>query len=417
MPEQNWAKNVTYATDDIRQPTTVEELAEIIATTPKLRILGTRHAFNELANSTEVLVNLEKMATDEVEVVGTTADGQKIVRVWGPTRYGDLAVKLDEQGLALATMASLPHISVAGAIQTGTHGSGDEVSSLSTQVTAIEFLNARGELVRLTEDDDDLRGAVVGLGALGPITHVELRTEPSYQMTQTIYDGVRWDDVLDRFDEFTALADSVGVFTQWSEDDGCIEQVWTKHRSPESPDFSSFGGTPATEKRHTVLGDDPEPTTEQGEPGPWFERLPHFKLDFNPSSGEEIQVEYLVPRTDAVDTLRRLREIGDHIRPLLFVSELRTVKGDDLWLSMAHDTDVVAIHFTFHPDEEKVLALLPDIEKRLPQTARPHWGKVNLVDPVEATRRFPRWDDFVALARRHDPDRKFVNEHLERYGL
>lgn len=417
MAEQNWSKNVTYATQTILTPGSVEELAELIRTTPKLRILGTRHTFNHLTDTDAVLVSLEALASDEVEVVGQTADGQKVVRVSGAVRYGDLAVRLEEQGLALANMASLPHISVAGAIQTGTHGSGDEVSGLGTQVVALEFVNGTGQLVRLTEDDEDFAGAVVGLGALGALTHVELRTEPTYEMTQTVYDHVRWDDVLARLDEFTALADSVSLLTQWNESDGCIQQVWLKHRSSDAPDLSAFGGVPVTEKRHTVRGDDPGPCTDQGTPGPWFERLPHFKLEFTPSSGEEIQVEYLVPRADAVEALRSVRALADRIEPLIFVTEIRTIQADDLWLSMAHGTDVVGIHFTFHPDESAVRELLPAIEQALPDSARPHWGKVYELDPAEVTRRYPKWDDFVALARKHDPERRFVNAYLEPYGL
>ena len=417
MTRTNWAKNITYSTDDLRTPGSIDELQQLIRDTPKLRVLGSGHTFNELADSDAVQVSLADLGSDQVELVGTTADGAQVVRVSGSVRYGDLAIKLDEQGLALANMASLPHISVAGAVQTGTHGSGDQVGSLATQVVAVEFVDGTGELVRLTEDDPDFRGAVVALGALGPVTHLELRTEPSFEMTQTVYDGIRWDDLLARFDEFTGSADSTSLLTQWNEPDGCVEQVWIKHRDPQSPDLSGFGGVAATEKRHTVKGDDAGPTTDQGTPGPWFERLPHFKLDFTPSSGEEIQVEYLVPRSEAVTALRGLREIGDRLEPLIFVSEVRTVPADDFWLSMAQGTDAVGIHFTFKPDEQAVRALLPTIEQILPDTARPHWGKVNELDPAEVTRRFPKWDDFVALARRYDPQRRFVNAYLERYGL
>lgn len=413
--EKNWAKNVTYSASEIVQPASLDELAEVISSTPKLRMLGSRHTFSRLGDTDGILVSLEKLADPNVELVQT--GGHQAVRVAAGTRYGDFVEQLDGQGFALANLASLPHISVGGAVQTGTHGSGDKIANLSSQVVAVELITGAGEQLRLTREDPEFAGAIVSLGALGAVTHLELAIEPSYQMTQTVYDGVRWADVLERFDEFTSSGDSVSILSTWVEEDQNVQQVFIKHRSETSPDLSGFGGKAATEQRHTVLGDDPAPVTTQGKAGPWHARLPHFRLDHTPSSGEEIQTEYLVPREEAPAALTAYRKLGEQIAPNIFVAEVRTMAGDDLWLSPAEGRDTVGIHCTWKPDEAKVRELLPKIEAALPDTARPHWGKVFELSPDQVKARYSRWDDFAELAAKHDPQRRFVNAYLEAYGL
>lgn len=407
----NWAGNIAYAAQCLVAPRTLDELAGIVASEPRLRVLGSRHSFNEIADTDGVLVSLSALED------GPQIDGDRgIVRVPGGLRYGDLAPWLHERGWALQNLASLPHISVAGAVATGTHGSGERIGSLATQVAALELLTAAGEVVRMARGDEDFDGAVVSLGALGVVTALELDVIPTYEVAQTVYEGVRWDAALRGFDELQRSGDSVSLFTTWRSAED-VDQVWVKTRGT-APDLTAFGGAPADGARHPLPGIDPAPCTVQGgAPGPWFDRLPHFRLAFTPSAGEELQSEYLVPRADAAAAIEALRSLAPRIAPLLQVCEVRAVAADRLWLSPAYGVDTVALHFTWLLDVPGVTALLPELEAALPRTARPHWGKVFSMPAAEIAARYPRWADFSALRERLDPDGRFGNAFLRRLGL
>lgn len=416
--ERNWAGNLTYRATHVEHPESVEELQAVLARGGAVRMLGSRHCFNDIADTDGVLV-----ALDRLPAVFEVSEERDAVRVGGGQRYGDIAPRLVTEGLALANLASLPHISIAGAVATGTHGSGDALGSLATAVRALTIVTPSGEVRTLRRGDDDFAGAVVGLGALGAVVDVTLDVEPTYEVAQHVFEHPSWDAILADFDEVTGIGTSVSIFSRWERTD-VADQIWVKQRQPEARElaradlFSRLDGEEATSKRHPILGADPAAATEQlGVPGPWSERLSHFKLEFTPSAGAEIQSEYLVPRADAVAAIQAVRTLAGQITPLLFVTEIRTVAADDLWLSPAHGTDAVGIHFTWKPDEEAVRAFLPTLEAALPATARPHWGKVFTLDGAELRSRYPRWDDFAALARRFDPDRRLVNPFLERLGL
>ncbi|GEP47275.1 FAD-binding protein [Microbacterium saccharophilum] len=407
----NWAGNISYAAERLVAPRTLEELAEIVVSEPKVRVLGSRHSFNRIADTPGVLVSLA--ALDETPQLDTD---RATVRVPGGLRYGDLAPWLHERGWALRNLASLPHISVAGAVATGTHGSGERIGSLATQVAALELLTADGEVVRMARGDEDFDGAVVSLGALGIVTALELDVVPTYDIAQTVYEGVRWDAALAAFDELQRSGDSVSLFTTWRSADD-IDQVWVKTRGA-APDLRAIGGAPADGPRHPLPGIDPAPCTVQGGvPGPWYDRLPHFRLAFTPSAGEELQSEYLVPRADAPAAIAALRALAPRIAPLLQVCEVRTIAADRLWLSPAYEADSLALHFTWLLDEAGVTALLPELEAALPRTARPHWGKVFTMPSAEIAARYPRWVDFSGLRDRLDPQRRFGNAFLDDLGL
>lgn len=407
----NWAGNISYAAERLVAPRTLEELAEIVVSEPKVRVLGSRHSFNRIADTPGVLVSLA--ALDETPQLDTD---RATVRVPGGLRYGDLAPWLHERGWALRNLASLPHISVAGAVATGTHGSGERIGSLATQVAALELLTADGEVVRMARGDEDFDGAVVSLGALGIVTALELDVVPTYDIAQTVYEGVRWDAALAAFDELQRSGDSVSLFTTWRSVDD-IDQVWVKTRGA-APGLRAIGGAPADGPRHPLPGIDPAPCTVQGGvPGPWYDRLPHFRLAFTPSAGEELQSEYLAPRADAPAAIAALRALAPRIAPLLQVCEVRTIAADRLWLSPAYEADSLALHFTWLLDEAGVTALLPELEAALPRTARPHWGKVFTMPSAEIAARYPRWVDFSGLRDRLDPQRRFGNAFLDDLGL
>lgn len=411
---RNWAGNLTFGTDRVVTPRTVDEVQTLVAAAApgSLRPLGTRHSFSPIADTTGVLLASAGLAdARDIRVAGDRAS----VSTPAGIRYGELARVLEADGLALANLASLPHISVAGAVATGTHGSGVHNGSLATAVRSIEFVDGTGEIVTLRRGEPDFAGAVVALGALGFVTRVELDVEPTFAVAQTVYRELPLVDVLDSFDELTALGYSVSLFTTWN-DPNTIDQLWLKRRVDRDAEAPGrvLGALPSPTAMHPIAGVDPVHCTEQlGVPGPWLDRLPHFRLEFTPSNGDELQTEYLVPRATALDALRAVRSLASRIRPLLQVTEVREVAADELWLSGAYASDVVALHFTWRPEQRAVDALLPELEHRLlPLGARPHWGKRFVADAAALEPLYPRFADFRALARRRDPRGVFVNDFL-----
>lgn len=415
MTLTTWAGNYAYRAPEVASPRTVEELQEVVAGARHVRALGTRHCFNDLADGPGTLVSLEGLAPDVV-----LDEAARTVTVTGGTRYGTLARHLHAAGWAVHNLASLPHISVAGAVATATHGSGDASRNLSSAVAALDLVGPDGSLRRVTRADDDFAGSVVALGALGVAARVTLDVEPTFLVAQEVHVDLPWSAALDRFDELTASADSVSLFTDWTGD--AVQQVWRKTRVGDGGSARRdhlLGARPADGPLHPLPGIDPVSCTPQlGVPGPWHERLPHFRLEFTPSNGDELQSEYLVPRAHAVAALQAVRGLSAQVTPLLQVSEVRTVAADDLWLSTAYGDDRVGLHFTWKPLQPQVEAVLPALEEALrPFDARPHWGKLFADVDRDLARLYPRWDDFRALVARTDPDGVFRNDFVERHVL
>jgi alditol oxidase len=420
-PRTNWAGNLTYSAPNLLEPGTVDELRAVVRSHRHLRALGSRHSFNAIADSPENQVSLHALNSISLDPPART------VTAGAGIRYGDLAPVIDARGFALHNLASLPHISVAGAIATATHGSGLHNGNLATAVSAIEFVDAHGNLVRLSRssDPEHFPGAAVHLGALGILTRVTLDVQPTYQVAQTVYLDLPFAVLEHHLEDVFASGYSVSLFTDWQ--NSRATQVWIKRRTDQTctpvtlgSDF--FGAHRATENMHPILGHSAEACTEQlGVPGPWYERLPHFKMNFTPSSGQELQTEYFVAFDDAYAAIRAVETLRDQIAPHLFVTELRTIAADSLWMSMAHNRRSLAIHFTWKPEWPQVRAILPQIESRLaPFAARPHWAKLFTLPPAPLRARYPRLADFQSLAARFDPDGKFRNpflaESLYAYG-
>ena len=404
-PISNWAGNRTYRARVVERPATLGELQRLVAASAQLSVLGSRHSFNAIGDG-DVLVDLSALASPPV------LDHERgLVSVSGSTTYAELASALARAGRALHNMASLPHISVAGAIATATHGSGSALGNLATAVDAIEMITASGELVAVHRGDPDFAGAVVHLGTLGLVTRVTLRTEATYDVAQTVFDGLDWDTLTDSFADVFATATSVSVFTRWADRPG---ELWCKQRV-DAPRRSSPTDRlrPAREPRHPVGGAPPFAcTTQGGVAGPWWDRLPHFRADADPSSGAEIQSEFFVDRSDSAAAIEAVRRLGVLLDPVLFVSEIRTVAADPYWMSPCFERDSTALHFTWRREQDAVADAVEQVADALaPFAPRPHWGKA-LPASWRAADSYDRLDEFVELRDRLDPDRRHLTPWL-----
>jgi xylitol oxidase len=303
-----------------------------------------------------------------------------------------------------------------GACATGTHGSGIHNGNLSTAVAAVEFINGNGETVTLSRasDPEQFSAAVIGLGALGIITSITLEVLPSFKIAQIVYENLSFDQLEHNLDAIFSSGYSVSLFTDWA-DRRVIDKIWVKSRGAEAPDAGGWGARPAEAPQHPITGQDPAAATQQlGQPGPWAARLPHFRLEFTPSSGDEQQSEYLVAHEHGADAVRAVHDLD--LAGVVQVVEFRTIAADELWLSPCHDRATFGLHFTWVDDDVAVHAAVAALERALaPFDARPHWGKVFLAEPSSVRAHYPRLADFQALAARHDPNRKFGNDFLERF--
>jgi xylitol oxidase len=408
---KNWAGNLTYGTEKLDEANSISEVQQLVKKYPKVKVLGTRHCFNTIADTTDHFVTLVGMK-DDVFI----DEEAKTVTVNSGIKYGQISPYLHEKGFALHNLASLPHISIAGACATATHGSGEKSGNLSTAVAGFEMVTAAGDLVKLSrnKDGEKFKAAVVHLGALGVVTKMTLDIQPTFLMKQYVYENLPLAQLREHFDEIEASGYSVSLFTNWQSEN--ITEVWIKRRADDTREAEKewFGAKLATKNLHPIPELSAENCTGQmGISGPWYERMPHFKMGFTPSSGVELQSEYYVPRQHAVEAILAISKLGSQIGPHLFTSEVRTIAADDLWMSPCYKQDSVTIHFTWKQDWPAVSKLLPVIEKELaPFHAKPHWGKLFTIAPAQLARLFPKLEDFKKVATEYDPKGKFRNAFL-----
>lgn len=399
----NWARSITYTAKEFHRPRSVEELRAVVAGGAKVRVLGSGHSFNRIADPGEEGVLVSIAGLPPVIDVDTAA---RTVRVSGGVRYAELAQAVHARGLALPNMASLPHISVAGSVATGTHGSGVGNGPLAVAVREVALLTADGSTVTIGRGDARFDGAVTSLGALGVVTALTLDLEPAYEVEQYVFTELPLEGL--DFEAVAGSAYSVSLFTDWRRPG--FRQVWVKRRT-DQPAVDFPWAEPATEALHPVPGMPAANCTRQsGVPGPWHERLPHFRAEFTPSNGEEIQSEYLLPRAAALDALHAVDAVRETVAGVLQICEVRTIAADAQWLSPAHARDSVALHFTWVRDEPAVLPVVRRLEEALaPFDPRPHWGKVFGIPAADLRDRYARLADFRALARTLDPAGTFTN--------
>lgn len=413
--ESNWAGNLTYHRKELFAPKSRAELIDVVKKIKNGKGLGSKHSFNTVADT-----NASHISLVYLNAILSLDEASQLVWVESGIRYGTLGKWLDARGYALHNLASLPHISVMGAVSTGTHGSGDKNGNLSTAVAAIELIKADGTAVLLTDKDPLFYGAVVSLGALGVVYKVALKIQPKFEVTQHVFENLPMSTLKYQFDTIFGAGYSVSLFTHWL--DKKINQVWIKRRTDQSYaalNKEFLGATAASSNLHPIKVNSPINCTEQmGVPGPWYERLPHFKMDFTPSNGAELQSEFFVPRKMAYQAIMAIETMHKEIYPILYVTELRSIRADEFWMSPAYKQDMIAIHFTWKPMNEEVQQLLPKIEAALkPFNGKPHWGKISRISKEELSKRYPKWNDFKKLRKEMDPTNKWTNDFLRNLGI
>ncbi len=410
-PLKNWAGNLAYSTGDVRYPESLDEIVDIVRSSRKIKSLGSQHSFSAIADSAHRQISMKK-----INSVIELDEQRNTITVGAGIRYGDFCEFLDARGYALHNLASLPHISVAGACATATHGSGRKNGSLSTAIRAVEIVKANGDVVTIDALDPSFPAVTVALGALGVISKVTLEVLPNFQMTQVVYRNMPVDELMENFEAVMSGGYSVSLFTDWQ--DGKVSEVWIKEANEQDNTTAPseyYGAILAEKNLHPIEDHSPENCTEQmGKLGTWYERLPHFKMGFTPSSGEELQSEYFVAFEHGAEAMAAIEKMREAIFPHLYISEVRSIAADNYWMSPFYEKDCVAIHFTWKPHWPEVQKLLPGIESALaPFDVLPHWGKLNSIEPSILQSRIKRLADFKELMSDYDPEGKFMNKYLK----
>jgi xylitol oxidase len=387
LERRNWGRNIIFKAKNLEEPSTVEELQELMSKVGFKKGLGSTHSYNDIADSPLTQISLRKL--------------NKII------------------SFALHNLASLPQVTVAGACATGTHGSGTENGSLAMVVREMEICLADGQLINLSRENnpDIFDGVVVSLGGLGIITRMVLDAQPTYDARQDIFLDLPLENVIENFDEIMSSGYSVCLFTKWQND--ILDQAWIKRRVDQPVDDLGrefFGGKMCDRNIHPIIDMSAEACTDQmGKVGPWYERLPHFRINAMPSAFDELQSEFFVPIEYAGDAMRSIAKLGDKFLPYLYISEIRTIAADNLWMSQFYKRPSVAIHFTWKSNWPEVQKLLPMIEAALaPFSIRPHWGKLYTIDAKAIQKSYERFPDFLELLRTYDPEGRFRNAYLNR---
>jgi xylitol oxidase len=406
----NWAGNYAYSSSPVHTAHSIEEAQALVKKHPRLKVLGTRHCFNNIADSNDQLISLAPL-----NKIISLDKNNHTVTIEAGVRYGELATALQAEGYALHNLASLPHISVVGGCATATHGSGVRNAGLPAAVQAISFIAASGDIVELSRRKDPAQfpGAVVHLGGLGVVTGITLQVQPAYSMRQYVYQNLPMQQLAGHFTEIMSAGYSVSLFTGWRNKN--IDEVWIKCTEGEEPPPVLFGATAATQNLHPIRHMPAQNCTEQmGVAGPWHERLPHFRMGFTPSSGTELQSEYFVPVSQSYEAIQAIERLHEKIAPHLLISEIRCIAADDLWMSPCYRQASTAIHFTWQQNWPAVRQLLPLIEEALaPFNAKPHWGKLFTTSPGRISQLYEQLPAFRQLLEHYDPQGKFRNEYLD----
>jgi len=412
---KNWAGNLTFSAKEYIEIDSISKLQSIVSKASGVKVLATGHSFNDIADTNQTQISIKNLS-NKIEIDSI----KKVVLVPAGMQYADVCRYLETKGWALFNTASLGEITVAGAMLTGTHGSGSNNPVLSDCVEGIEMVLESGEIFNISrEDSDEFFGFVISLGALGVFTKLKLKIVESFSIKQFVYENIGIQSISENFDDVFDKSYSVSYFSNWKKNS--TGQIWMKfldnNNFPQLPSVW-LDGNIANANQHPVKVNDPSPCTDQmGVSGKWLYRLPHFKLDSSPASGDEVQTEYLVDRAYVSHYIDELSNIGDEIAARVYATEIRTIKADDLWLSGAHGRQTVGFHFTWKKSDS-LQTFLPKIEEILGNhNGRPHWGKLFSTPRENLIGRYPKYSNFEDLLKKYDPNKKFRNSFINRYFI
>ncbi|MET8862667.1 D-arabinono-1,4-lactone oxidase [Nonomuraea sp. NPDC004580] len=417
----NWARNQTGTPAEIRVPACADDVVRAVRDATgsgrRVRMVGTGHSFTGVALTDGIMLR-----PDALTGIVSLADDRVTVQAGTPLRV--LNELLAERGLALANMGDITEQTVAGAVQTGTHGTGRDSGGLADQIAELEMVLADGTLTTLSPGDDLFDAARVGLGALGVLTTVTLRVEPAF-LLRNRRRKLALSDMLGALDELTSANEHLDFF--WlPHTDACL--VKTNNRSPGPPRPPS----PARRWLETVFLEN----TVFGAACAIGARLPALIPHINAVSacalGESssvdlsykqftarrdvrfLEMEYAVPRERLAQALREVRDLIERMDwKITFPVEVRVTPPSDAWLSTAYGraTAYVACHVYRPTPNPAYFAGVEEIMTRL--GGRPHWGKLHTRDAAYLAKAYPRFADFVALRDRLDPGRLFANAYLD----
>ncbi|MFI6595198.1 D-arabinono-1,4-lactone oxidase [Nonomuraea sp. NPDC050536] len=417
----NWAGNQSATPAETRVPTSAEDVALAVQDAARsgrrVRMVGTGHSFTGVALTDGILLRpsglngIRSVADDRVTVLAGTP-------LWR------LNEELDRHGLALANMGDITQQTVAGAIQTGTHGTGRDSGGLADQVTALELVLADGSLVTAEPGEELFDAARVGLGALGVLTAVTLRVEPAF-LLHNRRRAMTLSGILDSLDEMTGANEHLDFF--WlPHTDACLVKTNNRHPGPAGPpsafkhwldnvllENTLFGAAcavgacfPGAIPRinaisAAALGDSESVDTS-------------YKIFTARRDVRFLEMEYNIPREHLGQALRETRDLIERMDwKITFPVEVRVTPPSDAWLSTAYGrpSAYIACHIYRPTPNPAYFEGVEEIMVRL--GGRPHWGKLHTRDAAYLAKVYPHFSDFVALRDQLDPDRIFANDYLD----
>jgi L-gulono-1,4-lactone dehydrogenase len=420
---RNWAGTHSCVPVAIEHPKSAREVAGAVRRAAEagrtVRAAGAGHSFSPCVPTDGTLVRLDRL--DRI-LDADPATG--LVKAEAGITLAALNAGLEARGLALPNLGDIDAQSLAGALATGTHGTGARLQNLSAQVEALELVDGAGERRTLTREDGDLlRAARVGLGSLGIVTAVTLRCVPAFRL-RGVDTTLPLEEALDGLDE---RVDAHDHFEFWTFPHSPLALTRTNDRT-DAP-VSAPG--PARAWLHDVLLDNhalellsrtgrrfpraiPRINRLAAAAAPGRERVDaSHRIFASPRLVRFDEMEYAIPREHAADAVRGAREILER-HPVNFPVELRFVAADTALLSPAHgrDTAYVAVHVFKGMDGEPPFR---EVEKLMAAWGgRPHWGKRSFLAARELRTRYPKWDAFAAARAELDPDGRFENAWARR---
>ncbi len=395
----NWAGNQSCAPARIVRPRDEHEIAVAVRSAVDdglgVRVLGTGHSFSPVIGTDGALLDLSALSG----VVAVDAD-RSTVTALPATTVGMFGDPLWDLGFALHNQGDIATQQIAGAVATGTHGSGVELAGLSGMVRAMRLITAGGDVLEIGADQPELlHAAQVAIGMLGVIARIELEVVPAHRLAERI-EHMPYSEVITRWDELTGSHRHFSFFWLPSEQSAALYGLTTP------------AGTTLTDTCYVKIYDLAEPDRpDDPTPGRRVDRSYRiYPMEFEPNFHE---LEYFVPFDRAVDAVAAMRELMLGSLPdSVFPMEVRTTAADEAYLSPAYGTPTVVISVSGVPGTAYEPYLRAVDETLRPFSPRVHWGKLHFLTRDQLLQRYPAAGDFIETRRRLDPGGVFLNDHL-----